>query len=482
MPGIKRSASCLTVDTLPATLREAEYAVRGAIVTRSGEIAAQLQAGEKFPFPEIIPCNIGNPQAVGASPLTFHRQLLSILTNPSLVNDESFPEDVRARARTYLGSFNRMGAYSHSKGVEYFRKEIAQFITRRDGENLPAADPENIFLTNGASDAAKNVLTMLIRGPDDAVLVPVPQYPLYSAAIRMMNGHFLGYYLEEETGWSISAAVIQETIKKYREQHPNGCVRGMVVINPGNPTGVIMSEQDMADVVDLCEKEGIVLLADEVYQDNYYTKPWKSFRKVVLEKKSSLEMFSFHSSSKGFYGECGLRAGYTEALNIDSGVLDQLYKMASMSLCSNTIGQALMASIVNPPVEGEASFPLYKAERDGVLSSLKRKAEMVTKRLNEFPGYSCQVVEGAMYAFPQVKLPPKAIEIAKAKGQAPDFLYCMEMLERTGVVVVPGSGFAQKEGTFHYRTTILLEEEKFPAVLDRIEEFHKDFLSRYSDS
>mmetsp|Transcript_121832 Transcript_121832/g.192972 ORF Transcript_121832/g.192972 Transcript_121832/m.192972 type:complete len:482 (+) Transcript_121832:59-1504(+) len=481
MPGIKRSAACLTVEKLPASLREAEYAVRGAIVTRAGEIDAQLKAGTgNFPFEETVPCNIGNPQAVGAKPLTFHRQVLSILTNPSLMNDSSFPEDVKARAGTYLASFGKFGAYSHSKGVDHFRQEIARFITRRDGANLPASNPEHIFLTNGASDAVKSVLHMLIRGPDDAILVPVPQYPLYSAAIRMLDGHFLGYYLEEDSGWSASASVIKDTIENYRKQYPNGCVRGLVVINPGNPTGQIMDEKDMANVVDLCEKEGIVLLADEVYQENHYTKPWTSFRKVILEKNSSLEAFSFHSASKGFYGECGIRAGYTEALNIDADVLEQLYKMASMSLCSNTLGQAIMASIVNPPVEGDASFALYQEERDGVLSSLKRKAKLVTERLNKFPGVSCQVVEGAMYAFPQVKIPSKAVEAAKAKGQAPDFLYCWELLENTGVVVVPGSGFAQKEGTFHYRTTILPDEAKLPAVLDRMETFHKDFVARYS--
>lgn len=475
-------AFSLTVDQLPATVREAEYAVRGAIVIRSGEIDAQLKAGTgNFPFKEIVACNIGNPQAVGAKPLTFHRQLLSILSNPSLLEEASldFPEDVKARARAYLADFGKYGAYSHSKGIAYCREEVARFITRRDG--LGACDPENLFLTNGASDAVKYVLNLLISGPNDAILVPVPQYPLYSASIRMLDGHFLGYYLDEDGGWATSAAGIKKTIEEYRQQNPNGRVRGLVVINPGNPTGQLMNASDMEEVVKLCEDEGIVLLADEVYQENQWTsKPWQSFRKVVLEKKSKLELFSFHSVSKGFYGECGLRGGYVEALNIDPDVLDMLYKMASMSLCSNTLGQAAMASVVNPPVEGEPSFALYQQEREGVLASLKRKAELTTKRLNEFPGVSCQVVEGAMYAFPKVELPAKAIEAAKAKGQAPDFFYCMEMLELTGVVVVPGSGFNQVEGTYHFRTTILPQEEKLPGVLDRMEAFHRDFLSRYA--
>merc|ERR1719162_2498702 len=154
--------------------------------------------------------------------------------------------------------------------------------------------------------------------------------------------------------------------------------------------------------------------------------------------------------------------------------------MASMSLCSNTLGQAMMASIVNPPVEGDASFPVYQSERDGIMSGLKRKAQLTTKRLNEFPGVSCQVVEGAMYAFPKIQIPAKAIEAAKAKGQDADFMYCWELLEGTGVVVVPGSGFNQKDGTYHFRTTILPDEAQLPGVLDRMENFHKEFLAQYT--
>jgi len=479
----QRGFARLSYDGLPAHVRETQYAVRGAIVIRAGEIDAEIKAGKKFPFDATVPCNIGNPQAVGAKPLTFHRQVLSILTNPGLLDDSALdlPEDVKARAREYLGAFQKFGAYSHSKGIQHFRDEIASFIKRRDGAHLQDADPECLFLTNGASDAVKYILNLLIGGPDDAILVPVPQYPLYSASIRMLNGHFLPYYLDEETGWSTSAKAIKVAIDTYRKQNPNGTVRGLCVINPGNPTGQIMSAKDMAEVVDLCEKEEIALLADEVYQENQYTsKAWQSFRKVALEKQSNVELFSFHSVSKGFYGECGIRGGYVECLNIEPEVLEQVYKMASTSLCSNTLGQAMMASIVNPPKEGEPSFPLYKAERDGVVSSLKRKAELTTRRLNEFPGVSCQVVEGAMYAFPTIQIPAKAIEAAKAKGQEPDFLYCWELLEGTGVVVVPGSGFNQKDGTYHFRTTILPDEAQLPGVMDRMENFHREFLAKYT--
>lgn len=476
------SAARLTVDRLPRHVVETQYAVRGAIVIRSGEIDAELKSGKgSYPFSEVVPCNIGNPQAVGQKAITFYRQVLSVLCNPGLLDtSHGLPEDVVARAKMFLEAQN-VGAYSNSKGIAVARQEVARFIDRRDRVPVPA-NVEHIFLSNGASEAVKAGLSLLINDPNDAIMVPVPQYPLYSAAVRLMNGHFLGYYLEEESGWSTTASGIKKTIEEFRQKNPQGRVRALVVINPGNPTGQLMSVDDMKEVVDLCEKEGIVLLADEVYQDNIWTekKSWSSFRKVALEKQSNVELMSFHSVSKGFYGECGFRGGYVEAINIDAGVLEQVYKLASLSLCSNTMGQAMMALVTNPPSEGEPSFPLYQQERDAIMSSLKRKAKLVTTRLNAMDGVSCQEVEGAMYAFPKLTLPPKAVEAAAQKGQAPDFMYCMDMLEQTGVVVVPGSGFEQLPGTHHYRMTILPDEGKLPGVLDRMEEFHNAFLKKYA--
>lgn len=132
-------------------------------------------------------------------------------------------------------------------------------------------------------------------------------------------------------------------------------VRAVAVINPGNPTGNVLETQSLHDIVSLCAKHNIVLLADEVYQENVYAegKEFTAFREVVLQQKSDCQLFSFHSMSKGYYGECGLRGGYALLTNIDKGVAGEMLKLLSMVLCSNTVGQSMIASIVNPPVEGE---------------------------------------------------------------------------------------------------------------------------------
>lgn len=179
-------------------------------------------------------------------------------------------------------------------------------------------------------------------------------------------------------------------------------------------------------------------------------------------------------------GECGLRGGYFEILGIPESVKAEILKLASISLCSNTIGQITTGLMVNPPGSGEPSYAKYAEERDDILASLKRRACRVTEALNQLDGVSCTNIDGAMYAFPTITIPEKAILASKEAGIEPDALYCMELLEHTGIVVVPGSGFGQKDGTHHFRTTILPPEESMDEVITLLKSFHKNFLVRYS--
>eukprot|EP00933_Yihiella_yeosuensis_P022944 TRINITY_DN17953_c0_g1_i1.p1 TRINITY_DN17953_c0_g1~~TRINITY_DN17953_c0_g1_i1.p1 ORF type:complete len:539 (-),score=122.36 TRINITY_DN17953_c0_g1_i1:109-1725(-) len=486
--GTNGTCPSLTMDTVPRRIIDAEYAVRGEIVTRSFDIDKKLkQKDHGLPFDETVPCNIGNPQAVGAKPITFHRQVISLLSNTQLLDDpnikNTYPPDVIKRAKTYRDGYKEVGAYSHSKGIALFREEVAKYMNRRDGPKVPPIDIEDIFLTDGASAGVKTVLEVMINDEKDGILIPTPQYPLYSASITRLGGTSIGYELTEDynsgKGWGVDINVIEAQIKKY--QAKGGRVRGIAVINPGNPTGNVMTREDIKAVVELCHKYNLVILADEVYQDNIFRddRQFISFREVVLETKLPVELFSFHSMSKGYYGECGLRGGVLTLTNIDQDVADQIYKLFSMILCANTLGQALMASILNPPQKGDASYKLFNEEREGILKELKRKAELVTKELNSIEGMATLPVEGAMYSFPQVFLPRKFIEEANALGKAPDLLYCIKMMESTGVITVPGSGFGQRPNTWHFRMTILPEYNKLKKVLERMKNFNAAFLKQY---
>eukprot|EP00397_Hematodinium_sp_SG-2012_P010289 GEMP01010399.1.p1 GENE.GEMP01010399.1~~GEMP01010399.1.p1 ORF type:complete len:524 (+),score=115.26 GEMP01010399.1:565-2136(+) len=476
----------LRIDTLPKQVLSAEYAVRGEIVNKSAELQKRLDAGEKLPFTKLVPCNIGNPQSVGQSPLTFHRQVLSLIANPPEIERSTYPEDVKQRAREYTKAYPQFGAYSHSKGIDHMRRQVAKYIEQRDGPKVTEkVDVEDIFITDGASMGVKTVLELLISSPNDGILIPIPQYPLYSASIVRLDGKWIGYEMDEDyntrQGWKINMDVIRKSIAEFRSK-PKNNVRAIAVINPGNPTGNVMSRKEIEDVIKLAEEEGLVILADEVYQSNVYAadKKFYSFRQVTLEMGSQVELFSFMSISKGYYGECGLRGGYLHATNIDTAVVAQLYKLFSMTLCSNTLGQAMMASIVTPPKEGDASYELFETEKNGILSALHRKAKIVEERLNNIEGVDCMPVEGAMYAFVRVQLPAKFIEEAKGVGRAPDVHYCFHMLELTGVMTVPGSGFGQKAGSYHYRMTILPEETMLNGVLNDIENFHLNLIKKYA--
>eukprot|EP00922_Rhytidocystis_sp_ex-Travisia-forbesii_P071795 GHVS01107146.1.p1 GENE.GHVS01107146.1~~GHVS01107146.1.p1 ORF type:complete len:598 (+),score=83.65 GHVS01107146.1:22-1794(+) len=469
----------LCIDSLPKNIIACQYAVRGEIVHRALEIEEELARCEgRYSFKATLAANIGNPQAVGQTPITFHRQVLSCLLCPELLVAGIFPSDVIQRAKTFLSFSVSPGAYTHSKGVPSYREYVANWLVRRD--QFPV-DPETVFLTDGASPGVRLVLELFVESTSDGVLIPIPQYPLYSATIARLGGTAINYYLQEASQWSVS----MESLRHSFTQAVLGGItpRALVVINPGNPTGAVMTRQTLQELCLFCANHRLVLVADEVYQENVYREtPFISCRRVAYEMGlKNLIVMSFHSCSKGLLGECGLRGGMLQVDNVAKDVLDQIYKLSSISLCSNTIGQALMASSVNPPVAGEPSYERYAKETDTIYKSLKRKAEFVHSKLIQMEGVTCQTVEGAMYAFPRVALPLKFIQEAKRLGVQPDLLYCKEMLEHTGVVTVPGSGFGQEEGTWHYRITILPREDKLNEVMESVSKFHSEFMRRYKD-
>lgn len=140
-----------------------------------------------------------------------------------------------------------------------------------------------------------------------------------------------------------------------------------------------------------------------------------------------------------------------------------------------------MALTMNPPKPGEPSYELFAKERNDILSSLKRRAVLVKETFDSLEGVSCTTVEGSMYAFPRLTIPPAAVKAAADQDKQPDFVYCMELLDKTGIVTVPGSGFGQEKGTFHVRTTILPPESDMQAVSDKFAEFHKGFMAKYKN-
>ncbi|WP_026853156.1 aminotransferase class I/II-fold pyridoxal phosphate-dependent enzyme [Geothrix fermentans] len=437
---------------------ETEYAVRGPIVARAAELEKQGR--------EIIYCNIGNPQSLGQKPLTWNRQILALCEYPDLMDlaPGAFPADVVETARAILaGTRHGLGAYSESRGVRFIREGVAEFILERDHMRV---DPDAIFLTDGASKGVQTILRLLISGPGDGVMVPIPQYPLYSATITLYEGRMVPYYLDEANGWKLSRPMLEASLAKAKAEGTH--VKGICVINPGNPTGAVLDEANIEMIIDFARAHGLSILADEVYQENIYLAgdEFTSFAKVLHQVEAKdVSLFSFHSCSKGFLGECGVRGGYFEYRNVPEDVAAQILKLQSVSLCANLAGQAATYAMVRPPKPGMPSYARYAAEKAAILDALKQRAILLAEGLNRIEGITCNIIAGAMYAFPSITLPP---------GRT-DSDYAMALLEQTGICVVPGSGFGQAEGTAHFRTTILPPTDKIQKVVDALGEFHRNY-------
>ena len=436
--------------------------------------------------------------------------MASLLENPLLLENENvlitqlgYQSDVVARARKLLKDVKSVGAYSQSQGAPAIRQDVADFIERRDGY---PSDPANIYLCAGASSGVNTLLNVICSSPQTGVLVPIPQYPLYTATLSLLNATCVPYYLNEENNWSTDVNSIREALKEAQKKGID--VRAVVVINPGNPTGGTLVADDIRSVLELAAEEKLVVMADEVYQSNVFEGEFLSFKKGLRDlqrseknkdgKLDNLELASLHSISKGMVGECGHRGGYYEMVGFDPEVsphktkttysnnthtnplspqvVAQIYKFVSIMLCAPVIGQCLVDCMVNPPRPDEPSYPLYRHEYDTIYSDLHSRAQALHAAFAEMEGVECQNPQGAMYLFPKITLPAKAVEAARAKGKGPDEFYCLELLDATGICIVPGSGFGQKEGTLHFRTTFLAPGTEW---VGRITEFHKRFMDEY---
>jgi len=350
--------------------------------------------------------------------------------------------------------------------------------TGRDG--FPA-DPAHIYLSAGASSGVNTLLNVISADKSTGILIPIPQYPLYTATLALLNATCVPYNLDESKAWGTDLDTIKKSYEKAKAEGID--VRCIVIINPGNPTGASLSEEDVRAVLDFAAQENLVVMADEVYQTNVFVGKFHSFKGVLRQmqkenpgKYDSLELASLHSISKGMVGECGHRGGYFELVGFNPEVEANIYKFVSIMLCAPVIGQCLVELMVNPPKQGEPSYELYNKEYTGIHEGLRERATALHKAFSQMEGVECAEPQGAMYLFPTIRLPKKAVDAAAAEGRQPDELYAMQLLEATGICVIPGSGFGQAEGTLHFRTTFLAPGTEW---VGSIVKFHQDFMDKY---
>ncbi|XP_023375415.1 alanine aminotransferase 2 [Pteropus vampyrus] len=401
---------------------------------------------------------------MGQQPITFLRQVIALCTYPNLLGSPSFPEDAKERARRILqacggNSLGRPG---------FIGEECDNWRNYKSGQ--------------AAGDVT--ILKILVSGAGKSrtgVMIPIPQYPLYSAVISELDAIQVNYYLDEENCWALN---VNELRRALREARDHCDPKVLCIINPGNPTGQVQSRKCIEDVIHFAWEEKVFLLADEPV---FPAEKECLFLVVPAYPAPSLTPTAepitvvLWLRSANWPGPwCGYRGGYMEVINLHPEIKGQLVKLLSVRLCPPVSGQAAMDIVVNPPGPGEESFEQFMSEKESVLGNLAKKAKLTEDMFNQVPGIHCNPLQGAMYAFPRIFIPPKAVEAAQAHNMVPDMFYCMKLLEETGICVVPGSGFGQREGTYHFRITILPPVEKLKTVLQKVKDFHVTFLEKYA--
>jgi len=480
----------LREDTISSNVLEMEYAVRGQVVIAANTIDIELRKGKtEKPFKYLLYNNIGNPHSLGQKPLTWPRQVLALCNLPDECGVDHpkahllFPKDAIRRAKEIKSTIkgSGTGAYSHSQGLPTLREDVVTFLKKRD--NLDA-NADDIFLTNGASDAVRLLMQTMISSDKCGIMVPIPQYPMYSAFTTLLGGKMIPYYLDEQKGWDLNIENLEKTLKEAEDEGIT--VSSFVLINPGNPTSQVLSKNSVQDICKFCAKHNLVLLADEVYQENVYEEGSEFYscklaaHEAGLLDNDSLELASFHSTSKGVFGECGRRGGYVELVGFDEKVKENLYKLASSSLCSNIDGQIMVSLMCRGPDPSDVSYESHEKEKKEIFESLKRRARIVSQGLNSIPGFSCEEAKGSMYCFPKIEMPPGAVQVASEHSLTADTLYCLDLLEHTGICVVPASGFGQASGRFGFRTTFLAPEAELEGAMKSIADHYVKFCENYS--
>ncbi len=388
------------------------YDVRGPIV----DAAKQMEdEGQK-----IIKLNIGNLAPFGFRP----------------------PDEI---VQDMIRNLPESAGYSDSKGIFAARKAVMHYSQQ---QGVAGVTLDDIYLGNGASDLIVMATTALLNDGDE-LLVPAPDYPLWTASASLAGGKPVHYLCDEDNGWMPSLADIRAKITPR--------TRGIVVINPNNPTGALYSDELLRGIVAIAREHDLVLFADEVYDKVLYD----GVRHTAIASLSTdVLTLTFNSLSKA-YRSCGFRAGWMVISGDKSGARDYiegLNMLANIKLGSNVPGQWAIQTALGG----------YQSIKDLVKEGgrLRRQRDLAYELITQIPGVTCVKPQAALYMFP--RLDPDMYPIAD------DRQFFMEVLRATRVMLVQGSGFNFPDNQ-HFRIVFLPHEDDLREAVARL----ADFLAAY---
>ncbi len=359
------------------------------------------------------------------------------------------PEEIQ---QDMIRNLPNSAGYSDSKGIFAARKAVMH-ETQKQG--VTGVTLDDIYLGNGASELITMATNALLDNGDE-LLLPMPDYPLWTAATSLSGGTPVHYLCDEANGWMPNLADIRAKITPR--------TKAIVVINPNNPTGVLYSDELLLGIVSIARENGLVILADEVYDKVLY----EGVRHTALASLSTdVLTLTFNSLSKS-YRSCGYRAGWMVVSGDKRAATDYiegLNMLSNMKLCSNVPGQWAIQTALGG----------YQSINDltGEGGRLRRQRDLAYELITAIPGVSCVKPVAALYMFP--KLDPVMYPIKD------DRQFFLELLKETRVMLVQGTGFNWPDPD-HFRIVFLPHEDDLREAIGRIARFLDGYRKRAGQS
>ena len=338
--------------------------------------------------------------------------------------------------------------YSDSKGIFAARKAVMH-ETQKQG--IKGIALEDIYLGNGASELIAMATNALLDNGDE-LLLPAPDYPLWTAAASLSGGTPVHYLCDEANGWMPDLADIRRKITP--------ATKGIVVINPNNPTGALYSDELLQGIVQIAREHHLVIFADEVYDKVLYE---GARHTAIASLSEDVLTLTFNSLSKS-YRSCGYRAGWLVVSGDKRHATDYiegLNMLSNMRLCSNVPGQWAILTALG----GYQS--INELVGDG--GRLRRQRDLAYELITAIPGVTCVKPTAALYMFP--RLDPKVYPIAD------DRQFFLELLQETRVMLVQGTGFNWATPD-HFRIVFLPHEDDLREAINRIARFLESYRKR----
>ena len=393
------------------------YDIRGPVLDKARQMEEEGQ--------KVIKLNIGNLAVFGLEP----------------------PEEI---VQDMIRNLPHSAGYTDSKGLFAPRKAVVHYMQEKLVRGVTVDD---VFLGNGASE----LITMSMNGllnDGDEVLVPAPDYPLWTASVVLSGGKAIHYLCDEQSGWYPDIADIRSKITPR--------TRAIVIINPNNPTGALYPDSVLLEIVAVAREHQLIVFADEIYDKTLFDGETHT---SIASLADDVFFVTFNGLSKN-YRSCGYRAGWMVVSGAKASATDYiegLSMLASMRLCSNTPGQLAIQTALGG----------YQSISDLVAPGgrLCRQRDLAHELLSQIPGVSVVKPKAALYMFP--RLDPEMYPIAD------DQQFAYELLAAEKVLIVQGSGFNWPHPD-HFRLVFLPNSDDLAEAIGRIAHFLEQYRNRHA--